>query len=164
MYAASQIGVSEAQPPNHPRCFASPSARNAALAPRSCWAFATTEALESHVAIQTGSLLTFSPQEWVDCAANPDECGGTGGCAGATAEIGFTAAQQWGITSEASYPYQGVTQSCDEASIAPVANITGRCVVSFGRVLLLLLLFLLVFALHCRTARVCLCPRSFFTA
>ena len=52
-------------------------------------AFATTAAMESHVAIETGVLFALSPQELVSCMPNPDECGGTGGCAGATAELGF---------------------------------------------------------------------------
>merc|ERR1711904_241675 len=30
-----------------------------------------------------------SPQEPVSCMPNPEECGGTGGCQGATAELGF---------------------------------------------------------------------------
>ncbi|KAJ1445645.1 hypothetical protein M885DRAFT_625992 [Pelagophyceae sp. CCMP2097] len=55
----------------------------------SCWAFAVTATMESHIAKETGSLYNLSPQELVSCMANPDECGGTGGCQGATAELGF---------------------------------------------------------------------------
>ena len=46
----------------------------------SCWAFASTESSESHLAISFNKLLTLSPQQLVDCAPNPDQCGGTGGC------------------------------------------------------------------------------------
>jgi cathepsin L len=45
----------------------------------SCWAFAATATLESHVALNTGILSEVSPQELVSCMANNDNCGGTGG-------------------------------------------------------------------------------------
>lgn len=55
----------------------------------SCWAFSTISTLESHIALQTGYLFTFSPQELVSCTPNPDHCGGNGGCSGSTTEIGY---------------------------------------------------------------------------
>ena len=55
----------------------------------SCWAFASTAVMESHVAIATGTLFQLAPQELVSCMPNPLECGGTGGCAGATSELAF---------------------------------------------------------------------------
>jgi hypothetical protein len=36
-----------------------------------------------------GKLLELAPQEFVDCVPNPDQCGGSGGCAGSTEEYGF---------------------------------------------------------------------------
>ena len=47
----------------------------------------------SHIAIKTGKLMTFSEQEYVDCVENPDDCGGTGGCSGATQWLGFVRRQ-----------------------------------------------------------------------
>ena len=91
----------------------------------SCWAFSTAETLESHIAIQTGKLMTFAPQEFVSCAPNPDKCGGTGGCQGSTQWLGFKYAEAAGITLEDSYPYTARTGTCDESKIKPVANITG---------------------------------------
>eukprot|EP00656_Telonema_subtile_P018810 TRINITY_DN2020_c0_g1_i1.p1 TRINITY_DN2020_c0_g1~~TRINITY_DN2020_c0_g1_i1.p1 ORF type:complete len:375 (-),score=96.95 TRINITY_DN2020_c0_g1_i1:290-1414(-) len=91
----------------------------------SCWAFSTAETLESHIAIKTGKLMEFSPQEYVSCAPNPDHCGGTGGCAGSTQILGFQYAIKTGITTDASYPYQGATGTCDTSKIKPVAKITG---------------------------------------
>ena len=41
----------------------------------SCAAFATTSALESHVAIATGNLSSLSEQNLVDCALGRDGCG-----------------------------------------------------------------------------------------
>jgi len=91
----------------------------------SCWAFSTAETLESHIAIKTGKLMKFSPQEFVSCMPNPKHCGGTGGCQGATQLLGFQYAISTGITTEDSYPYEGVTGTCDKDKIKPVATISG---------------------------------------
>jgi len=91
----------------------------------SCWAFSATESLESAVALSTGKLLTLSAQQIVSCTENPDECGGTGGCAGAIPELAFGYVQGAGITSEANYPYQGVTGTCPTDLPTVVAGITG---------------------------------------
>jgi len=91
----------------------------------SCWAFSTAETLESHIAIKTGKLMKFAPQEFVSCAPNPNHCGGTGGCQGSTQWLGFKYAMAAGITTEASYPYQGQTGTCQKDKLKPVANITG---------------------------------------
>merc|ERR1712048_224881 len=77
-----------------------------------CWAFAATETLESHYDIATGKLLTLAPQAIVNCAKNPKSCGGTGGCDGATAQIGFEVAKEQGIPLEADYPYVGHDGTC----------------------------------------------------
>lgn len=91
----------------------------------SCWAFSTAETLESHIAIATGKAPgIYSPQEFVDCAPNPDQCGGTGGCQGSTQPLGFKYAMSAGVISESSYPYKGRTNKCGTAGIAPVAKIT----------------------------------------
>ncbi|GMI49998.1 hypothetical protein ScalyP_jg5952 [Parmales sp. scaly parma] len=91
----------------------------------SCWAFSGIEVLETHVAIQTGTLLTLSPQEFVSCAPNPDSCGGTGGCEGSVQWLAFDYATQQGLSTENSYPYDGKDTECDSSKIVPVANITG---------------------------------------
>lgn len=72
----------------------------------SCWAFATTACMESHVAIQTGKLFTLSVQELVSCMPNPNQCGGTGGCAGATAELGYDFIAKHGMVEEWTFGYQ----------------------------------------------------------
>lgn len=73
----------------------------------SCWTFASAETLESHYAIATGELKVLSEQNILDCTPNPDQCGGTGGCMGGTAELAFAQLQvQGGILSEWTYPYQ----------------------------------------------------------
>jgi len=55
----------------------------------SCWAFASTATVESHVAISTGLLFDLSTQQVAMCAPNPDACGGVGACEGSTAELAF---------------------------------------------------------------------------
>jgi len=71
----------------------------------SCWAFGTTETVESHAAIATGLLATLSPQQLVSCAPNPLQCGGIGGCQGSIPEVAFNYIQQYGMTSEWMMPY-----------------------------------------------------------
>jgi len=89
----------------------------------SCWAFAATECIESNVAQQTGNLVVLSEQNMVDCTPNPQHCGGTGGCSGATAELGFSYVMDKGIASEDDYPYTGSDGDCDE-TIAKTSSIS----------------------------------------
>merc|ERR1712217_434817 len=92
----------------------------------SCWAFSTVETLESHLAIATGSPAPIlSPQQIVSCAPNPDQCGGTGGCQGSIQTLGFNYTKTAGITTEADYPYRGVTGTCEQSKIKPVAQNDG---------------------------------------
>jgi len=87
----------------------------------SCWAFSAAQTFESMLAIKTGSLQSLSPQQIVSCAPNPDSCGGSGGCQGSTQPLAFHYTQTAGLTTEASYPYQGSTGTCQESKITPVA-------------------------------------------
>jgi cathepsin L len=92
----------------------------------SCWAFSATETFESHLAIATGAAApTLSPQQIVSCSPNPDQCGGTGGCAGSTQPLAFNYTETAGMTTEASYPYRGVTGTCDTSKIKPVGSNSG---------------------------------------
>jgi len=89
----------------------------------SCWAFSATETFESHYAIATGTLLTFAPQAFVNCVQNPEECGGTGGCAGATMELAFNLTTSMGMPLESDLPYRGRDQTC--APYTPAAKASG---------------------------------------
>jgi cathepsin L len=72
----------------------------------SCWAFAATATIESHVAIASGQLFDLSPQQIAACSPNPDHCGGTGNCMGATAEVAFDyVAGSAGLTESFQYGY-----------------------------------------------------------
>jgi len=92
----------------------------------SCWAFASTETLESHWAIATGDLPVLAPQQLVDCTPNPNHCGGTGGCSGATAELAYDYIKGIGQTLESAYSYKGTTGKCKDAGIVAAANVTGH--------------------------------------
>lgn len=92
----------------------------------SCWAFSATETLESHYAIATGEAAPIlSPQQITSCTPNPDKCGGSGGCNGATQPIAFNYTEHAGITTEANYPYQGRTGTCQTDKIKPVVKNSG---------------------------------------
>mmetsp|Transcript_38333 Transcript_38333/g.75478 ORF Transcript_38333/g.75478 Transcript_38333/m.75478 type:complete len:378 (+) Transcript_38333:29-1162(+) len=89
----------------------------------SCWAFSSTENVESRVAIDTGKLIELSPQNLVSCDPNPKHCGGQGGCRGSVPELAFDFVIKNGLASEASYPYVSGHTSKDEdcKKIAPAA-------------------------------------------
>lgn len=73
----------------------------------SCWAHAATETMESYVAIASGQLPVLSQQQVASCTKDPQQCGGTGGCEGATNELGMqSVVDLGGIAEEWTYPYQ----------------------------------------------------------
>ena len=79
----------------------------------SCWAFSVSAVLESHIAINNSEKsVLVSPQELVDCVENPHKCGGTGGCSGATQELGFEYIQNNGISLNNEYPYFAKEGKC----------------------------------------------------
>jgi len=71
----------------------------------SCWAFAAASVLESHLALATNTLFSISPQSWVSCAPNPNNCGGTGGCMGSTIELAYDHVTKHGVVEEWGYGY-----------------------------------------------------------
>jgi cathepsin L len=89
----------------------------------SCWAFAATECMESSVFQNTGKMPILSPQNIVSCTPNPQHCGGTGGCDGATPELAFQYTVSKGIASEKDYPYTARTGTCKEGT--KTATVTG---------------------------------------
>ena len=93
----------------------------------SCWAHAATESIESHVAIATGELFVLSQQQITSCTPNPQECGGSGGCNGAIAELAFDYIKGKGQQQEWTYPYtsyHGDSGTCQTIT-EPVVNISG---------------------------------------
>ena len=94
----------------------------------SCWAHAATESIESHVAIATGELFVLSQQQITSCTPNPQECGGTGGCAGAIAELAFDYVKGKALQQEWTMPYTsyfGDSGSCPATISNQVVNVSG---------------------------------------
>jgi len=93
----------------------------------SCWAFSTTENVESALALATNSTaLVLSPQNVVSCTPNPNDCGGTGGCGGATAELGIGYVASNGIYTNADWPYTASNGVCTPPpGKTPMATCTG---------------------------------------
>jgi cathepsin L len=82
------------------------------------------------VAIASGLLFDLSPEQIAMCSPNPESCGGTGGCEGATAEVAFEyVSNSIGMLEEFQYPYTsyyGVDAACSMPSgQAGVATING---------------------------------------
>jgi cathepsin L len=92
----------------------------------SCWAFGSTEQVESYVALSGAALPILSPQELVSCDKNPQHCGGTGGCEGSIPELAFDYVKQSGLALEKDYPYLGRDSPCNTTQASKsAASITG---------------------------------------
>lgn len=94
----------------------------------SCWAFASTAVIESHVAKASGLLFDLSVEQMAMCAPNPNSCGGTGGCEGSTAELAFEyVTGSTGLLQEYQYAYSSYygedftcTWPSDESAVATI--------------------------------------------
>ena len=71
----------------------------------------------------TGKTLILSPQNVLECAANPKDCGGNGGCEGSIPELGFQWAEN-GIALESVVPYLDQDHICN-ASVPKAAKVNG---------------------------------------
>lgn len=70
----------------------------------SCWAMASVGALEMHAELtMKRHPRQLAVQQLVDCVENPNQCGGQGGCSGATAELAFDYVHRHGISDAGEY-------------------------------------------------------------
>merc|ERR1712139_529972 len=88
----------------------------------SCWAFSTTGSTESAWKIGTGSLVSLSEQQLVDCATSTSHGCQGGSMAGAIQYESGTA-----MATEASYPYTATDGTCKSSFTAaiPKGGVTG---------------------------------------
>jgi len=85
----------------------------------SCWAATTAAVLEAHYELHHGEPRSFSVQEILSCTPNPHECGGQGGCQGATVELGMQWALKNGVADEDHVPYEAKDMDCPRKSADP---------------------------------------------
>ena len=74
----------------------------------SCWAFSSTEAVESAWAIKHDKLYNLSEQELVDCS----DTYGNHGCQGGSMDNAFSYIIDNGLCSNISYPYNNIRGNC----------------------------------------------------
>eukprot|EP00928_Gymnodinium_smaydae_P059677 TRINITY_DN4308_c0_g1_i1.p1 TRINITY_DN4308_c0_g1~~TRINITY_DN4308_c0_g1_i1.p1 ORF type:complete len:412 (-),score=27.34 TRINITY_DN4308_c0_g1_i1:118-1353(-) len=82
----------------------------------SCWAVATAGVLTMHAEITSKGTFTkvISPHNILECTPNPNQCGGQGGCTGATVELAlqyFASSKRTAGTLD-TFPYQPMTSGC----------------------------------------------------
>ena len=74
----------------------------------SCWAFATTAALEANLLVSTGSGNDFAEQILVSCS-------GAGGCNGGYIDLASNFIRDTGLPGEGAFPYAALDSACAEA-------------------------------------------------
>jgi len=78
----------------------------------SCWAIASSTVLQANAEIHTQKLRTFSAQQLVSCVPNPRECGGQGGCSGATVELAYEWVMNNSLATDSEVPYWANETAC----------------------------------------------------
>ncbi|CAE7904758.1 unnamed protein product [Symbiodinium necroappetens] len=92
----------------------------------SCWALAAVGALEMHAEITSKRLpRELSVDQLLDCVANPQHCGGLGGCDGANSELAFEYVRQHGLYSSTSYDGTKKGDSCTGRASHPYVQLQG---------------------------------------
>jgi len=81
----------------------------------SCWAVATVSMLQGRYEVHMNGTRTFSAQQLVNCVPNPKECGGSGGCTGATVELAMDYIQKKGLQDSDAVSYEGKDGDCPAA-------------------------------------------------
>mmetsp|Transcript_76612 Transcript_76612/g.224886 ORF Transcript_76612/g.224886 Transcript_76612/m.224886 type:complete len:433 (+) Transcript_76612:92-1390(+) len=83
----------------------------------SCWAISAVEAVEAQLIRAGHSDARLAAQALVDCVPNPQHCGGSGGCDGATGELAYAFMRDHGIPLESELPYRARTGTCPQAPL-----------------------------------------------
>jgi len=85
----------------------------------SCWAFSTTETVESANLIAGKTVVPGAPQEIVDCDSSDSGCNG-----GDPQEALGWVKQQGGLDAESCYPYTAEDGSCASSNCQPVYTVS----------------------------------------
>jgi len=100
----------------------------------SCWAISSATVLRAFAELYQTDR-TFSTQQIVECTPNPQECGGQGGCNGATAELAMDYVAKAGLLTEEAHQYHARDGKCAAQMQLPKSNSVGsisKHVASFG--------------------------------
>jgi len=84
----------------------------------SCWAFSTTETVESAILMKGGKPPNMAPQEIVDCDTQDQGCGG-----GDPQEALGWVKDQGGLDTDDCYPYTATDGTCASDKCTPAGNI-----------------------------------------
>jgi len=84
----------------------------------SCWAFSTTETVESAILMAGKKVVPLSPQEIVDCDSSDSGCNG-----GDPQEALGWVKQQGGLDTDQCYPYTAQDGTCASSQCTPAGNV-----------------------------------------
>ena len=88
----------------------------------SCWTFSTTGAVEGINMIKTGTLVSYSEQQLVDCDGATF---GSDGCHGGLPSRAFEYIQKNSLETEDDYPYTHVVAACNYVASKGKVHVTG---------------------------------------
>jgi cathepsin L len=100
----------------------------------SCWAVAATSVMRAHAELK-GLPRQFSASQVIACTPNPNACGGTGGCEGATAELAYEYVLRAGVSAgdAAFFAMGGGQMRCPAQTQVPTEKTTDGIVEADGR-------------------------------